>query len=154
MNMNNKLFANIFGFAFSCLLCMNVQGQYAFELSKIIPPSPTSASLGTFGNNSKGTYNGVPEISIPLLQVNVANQNINISLSYDASGTRACQDASWVGLGWSLLNGGGVITRTVRGQDDLYSGGYHFSDTIPSQTQFRKCILPPFLQIHLYTIIL
>src|SRR4051812_33064506 len=124
--MNIKALARVTGIALFCLFFVPAQAQNnSFELSKIVPPSPTAASLGVFGNNSKGTYNGVPEISIPIFQTDAAGQSINISLSYDASGVRPTQDASWVGLGWSLAYGGGVITRTVRGQDDLYSGGFH-----------------------------
>ncbi|SCW65897.1 hypothetical protein [Mucilaginibacter sp. NFR10] len=127
-------------FLIFCLLIWSSssRAQYTADLSKVIPPSPTSASLGNFGNNSKGTYNGVPEITIPILNTRAGGQKINIALSYDASGTRAAQDASWVGLGWSLAFGGGVITRTVRGLDDLYSGGYHFTQALPTDTQLQN----------------
>jgi hypothetical protein len=133
-SMRSKVLIRISTLSFFCLFCMFAKGQQnSFELSKIIPPSPNSASLGNFGNNSKGSYNGLPQILIPLLNATVANQIINISLSYDASGTKTTQDASWVGLGWSLSHGGGAITRTVRGMDDLYTGGYHFISGLPDR---------------------
>jgi YD repeat-containing protein len=144
--MNRKKLIGISSFIFFYMHCIDVLGQQnPFELSKIIPPSPNASSLGNFGNNSKGTYNGLPEISIPLLQTSAGNQNISLALSYDASGTRTGQDASWVGLGWSFLNGGGVITRTVRGKDDLWSGGYHFTQALPTQTQIEAFYTSPII---------
>ncbi|MDT3403739.1 RHS repeat protein [Mucilaginibacter terrae] len=125
---------------FISFLCLPIKAisQSNVEISKIIPPSPTAASFGNFGNYAKGTYNGVPGIDIPLLQTIAAGQNISISLSYDASGTKTGQDASWVGLGWSLNAGGGVITRTVRGADDLYSFGYHNASNMPTAAQLEQ----------------
>jgi YD repeat-containing protein len=144
--MNHKVLNLIF--SFTLCLFINARGQTnSFELSKIIPESPNAASLGTFGNNSKGSYTGAPEISIPLLQTNVAKQNINIQLSYDASGTRTAQDASWAGLGWSLSYGGGVITRTVRGLDDLYTGGYHVDGALPGN-QYNQLFASQFQATH------
>jgi hypothetical protein len=70
-------------------------------------------------------------ISIPLYELNEGRISVPISLSYHAGGIRVAEEASWVGLGWSL-NAGGVITRTVRDKDDfgfkfqcVERGGYY-----------------------------
>jgi len=126
-----------------CLFSVILKGQVkTIDVSKIIPPSPNSASLGEFGNNSKGAFNGVPQINIPIYSTTAGGQNINLSLSYDASGTRAAQDASWVGLGWSFAYGGGVINRTVRGVDDLFFRGHHFSENLPTDAQILSTTNP------------
>jgi hypothetical protein len=87
------------------------------SLMNVIPPSPTAAALGKYGEIPVSLYTGVPNISIPLYEINEGDIKLPISLSYHASGIKVEEIASNVGLGWSL-NAGGVITRTVRGADD------------------------------------
>lgn len=88
------------------------------ELKNPVPPSPTAASLGQYADVPVSNYTGVPGISIPLFNIKSGNIELPVTLSYHASGIRVAQEASWVGLGWAL-NAGGVITRQVRGIDDL-----------------------------------
>lgn len=83
----------------------------------IIPPSPTAAALGKYGEVPVSPFTGVPNIGIPLYEVKGRSLSLPISLSYHASGLKVEEVASWVGLGWSL-NAGGMITRTVRGRPD------------------------------------
>ncbi|OCA77102.1 hypothetical protein BBI01_01170 [Chryseobacterium artocarpi] len=61
-------------------------------------------------------YTGIPDISIPLMQVatNSDEVNLNISLKYHPLSAKPDDRASEVGLGWNL-HAGGTITRTVRG---------------------------------------
>ena len=90
----------------------------AQQTNTVIPPSPDAAALGKYGNIPVSTYTGVPNINIPLHNVDYRDIHIPVDLSYHASGITVEEDASWVGLGW-VLNCGGVITRTVRGGDDM-----------------------------------
>jgi len=87
-------------------------------LPQITPPSPTAAALGKYTEIPVSPYTGVPNISIPLYEIKVRDITVPISLSYHAGGNRVEEEASWVGLGWSL-NAGGVLGRSVRGKDDL-----------------------------------
>jgi len=95
------------------------------ELSKAIPPSPNSASLGKYGDVPVSNYSGVPNISIPLYEIKTGQITLPISLSYHAGGIKVEERASSAGLGWSL-NAGGVITRTIRGlaDDDPLNSGW------------------------------
>ncbi len=86
-----------------------------------IAPSPNATALGTYANVPVNNYTGVPDISIPLHTVTSRDISLPITLSYHASGIKVAQEASWVGLGWAL-QAGGVITRTIRGEDDLVAG--------------------------------
>ena len=83
-------------------------------------PSPTAAELGKYGSWPVDYYHGLPQISIPIYTISVAELVLPVSLSYHASGIKVDQEASWVGLGWSL-NAGGVITRQINGSDDFDS---------------------------------
>ncbi len=102
------------------LVLMGQQANEQQEFMNVIPPSPNASELGKFIEHPIGYYTGIPNISIPLHTIKAKGIEIPISLSYNASGIRVEQIASWIGLGWSL-NAGGIITRTVRGlPDDRY----------------------------------
>jgi hypothetical protein len=83
-----------------------------------LPVSPNAAALGKFGEIPVSHYTGIPSIVVPLHTIETKQLKLDISLSYHAGGIRVEEEASWVGLGWAL-NAGGVITRSVRGLDDV-----------------------------------
>jgi hypothetical protein len=101
-------------------------------IPKIAPVSPNAASLGVFGAIPVGHYTGIPNISIPIYEINLDGKKVPINLSYHASGIKVAQEASVVGLGWSL-NAGGCIAREVRGWDDFGSRpyGYYWDMNFP-----------------------
>jgi hypothetical protein len=82
-----------------------------------VPIAPNAASLGKYVEIPVGLYTGIPQINLPIENLKGRELNLDISLSYHASGFRVDEDATSVGLGWSL-NAGGVITRIVRGEVD------------------------------------
>ncbi len=93
----------------------------------MIPPSPEAANLGRYAASPISFYTGTPQISVPLLEVDAGPLKLPLTLSYNASGNRVEDMASWVGLGWAL-NAGGVITRAVRGAaDDQQPSGPNLS---------------------------
>lgn len=99
---------------------------FTAERPQVIPPSSEAAALGKYGEVPVSYYTGLVNNTIPLYTVQNRDLSLPISLSYHHSGIRVAEDASWVGLGWSL-NGGGVITRSVRGFDDFHEPcGYAF----------------------------
>lgn len=112
---------------------LQLQGQDPEQ--RIIPPSPNAASLGEYGEVPVSLYNGLPNIQVPIYSMTERDISVPISLSYHADGNRVDEEASWVGLGWSL-SAGGVITRTVRGNEDLLDAGnfkgYAYSPKVPS----------------------
>jgi YD repeat-containing protein len=110
------------------------QGSVPNGVPTIIPPAPTAAALEKYGQVPVSTYTGVPNITLPLYEIKVRDLSIPINLSYHAGGFRVSEEASWVGLGWSLL-AGGAITRTVRNLDDLtyfiLSNNTHYPFAMP-----------------------
>jgi YD repeat-containing protein len=100
--------------------------QQAYNLQKVIPPSPNASSLGKYVDWPVNLYTGVPQINVPVYEVKGRSLSVPISLSYHASGIKVSENASNVGLGWSL-QAGGVITRSVRGLADDDSPVGYFS---------------------------
>lgn len=62
-------------------------------------------------------FTGVPSISIPLYEIKVKDLTVPVSLDYHSGGIRVDDEATWVGLGWSL-NYGPQISRKTRGMRD------------------------------------
>ena len=98
-------------------------------LPKIIPSSPEAAMLQRFGNYNVNLFNGVPDISIPLYEINTGKLKVPITLSYHASGIRVRDEATFVGLGWNL-SAGGAVSRTVKSKADEQLGYLNGSYTI------------------------
>jgi YD repeat-containing protein len=109
---SHKLSTLLFYFASSILVNAQV------NLQKVIHPSPEASALGKFGDIAVSTYTGVPNVTIPLYAIEDGDITVPISLSYHAGGIRIEEEATWVGLGWSLY-AGGAVTRSIRGFDDL-----------------------------------
>jgi hypothetical protein len=94
------------------------------SLPKFIPASPEAAALGKFGDVPVSNYRGTPDISIPLFSVQEGSISLPITLDYQAGAIKVEEMATNCGLGW-VLNGGGVITRVVKGLPD--ENGYFSS---------------------------
>lgn len=79
-------------------------------------------------------YTGVPDITIPLYTVQLKDFSFPVSLSYNASGIKVNEEATRVGLGWTL-NAGGVVTHTVRGRYQDFCEWAYFNDSPDNQLQ-------------------
>ena len=95
------------------------------DIKKIVPLSPTAAEISKYGEIPVGLYTGVPDISIPIHQIQTANFNMPISLSYHAGGNKVESIASRVGLGWSIVSIP-IISRSVNGKADETDGGIFY----------------------------
>ncbi|MDY8136928.1 hypothetical protein [Aquimarina sp. 2201CG5-10] len=100
--------------------------DYGGELSRIgkAATSPEAAALTKHGNTPVSLYTGTPQISIPLYQHLGKEFNLPVQLSYDAQGIKVEQQATWVGLSWSLTIGGRVTRITNGMPDDYISSDY------------------------------
>ncbi len=102
--------------------CRSLEAQPSQDLvnrmmPKPVPASPNVAALGKFGDYQVSHFSGLPEISIPVYEAQSGGLKLPITLSYHASGVKPTDQASWVGLGWSL-SAGGQISRAVVGKAD------------------------------------
>ncbi|MDE6696516.1 MAG: hypothetical protein K2K25_06520, partial [Muribaculaceae bacterium] len=86
-------------------------------LNGIIPPAPQSRALARYAEYPVSHTTGIPDISIPLYEIQVGNYTLPISVSYHSSGARVDDVPTCVGQGWTL-NAGGAVIRTVMGAPD------------------------------------
>ena len=100
-----------------------------------IPQSPNAASFGEYGKIGVNGYQGTANICIPLFDLELCGKKFPVTLSYNSSGIKVAQEASWVGLGWNL-NIGGCITRQVMGGDDFYRESQKDPYTIQQMTDY------------------
>lgn len=90
---------------------------YSIHMPEFPYKSPEAAAFERYGQYEVGEYTGIPDINFPLYKLRHHDIDIPITLTYDASGIRVGQEATWVGLGWNL-NAGGCITLVPAGQVD------------------------------------
>jgi YD repeat-containing protein len=99
-----------------------------------ISPSPDAQAFEIYGTTPTALYEGLPAVGIPIYVVKCGSLNLPLSLSYNYSGLFPLQDASWVGLGWTV-NAGGVITRMIEGNaDSSQNSGYNYDQYNISDT--------------------
>lgn len=125
--------------------------QQQYSIPKIedivkIPHSPEAQAFTKYGNTSVNLYTGTPDITIPIANLKGRELEIPISLSYDASGVKVEQIASWVGINWNL-NVGGVVTRNVVGYPDDYISALpyyfpHYALQVKADVNFAKSFMP------------
>jgi hypothetical protein len=112
---------------FSVLFFIGGYGQMPDQaktlLPVILPASPEAAGIAKFGNYEVNMNSGIPNISIPLYEIQVGELKVPISINYHASGVKVTDNAAWTGLGWSL-SAGGTISRRIMGRPDELQGGY------------------------------
>ncbi|MDE6457220.1 MAG: hypothetical protein K2L31_01315, partial [Muribaculum sp.] len=90
-------------------------------LPSVIPPTPQAAALARYGEYPVSHTTGIPDITIPLYEIDLGGYKLPITISYHASGFRPDDVATPVGLGW-VLNAGGAVTRTIMGAPDFETG--------------------------------
>lgn len=101
----------------------NFDSYYINPVENTVPKTPTAAVFDVYGNIPLNTSSGLPNISIPIYNIEEDGVSIPISLSYHASGVRVDEFSSTVGLKWAL-NAGGSISRTIIDYDDFGTNFY------------------------------
>lgn len=98
--------------------------NFSPQNAPVVPPSPEASSMGKFCELPVNSYNGTADVKIPIYKIKEGLIDLEINLKYNTSGIKVEEDASWVGLGWSLA-ASGVITRSIRGLDDFSTYGFY-----------------------------
>ncbi len=115
---------------------------------KSIPTSPDMALLGRFGEIPVGHYTGTAQVSIPLYTAKTDNIEIPITLGYHTSGVKVADEATWVGLGWSLMPEG-TISQEIRGQEDNLDTPMVYTDPTSYNT-FKSNFTTLYAETHTY----
>ena len=96
----------------------------ALVSSAAIAGGPVTPELSSFSPPGREElvekFTGDFRYAVPLMEIPGPNGGYPITMTY-ASGVTPAQDASWVGLGWTLNPGG--IVRQMRGIPDDFDGG-------------------------------
>jgi YD repeat-containing protein len=104
-------------------------------------PSPNVASLGAFVDVPVSLNTGLPNISIPLFNIEGSTFSSQVALSYHAQGVRPEVLPGWVGQNWAL-SVGGQISRKINDQPDEQninvapSSGYFYAYNVLNNTNW------------------
>lgn len=119
------------GFILLSGICIPSYAQQGINFGDFSRPVPSVSSLAAYNTTPSSNATGIPDISIPLLELPSGNNSISLStgLSYNPLNVSQYEPASQVGTGWSLF-AGGVISRSIVNDidemyDDASSGNYH-----------------------------
>ncbi|SFC85807.1 hypothetical protein SAMN05421747_1412 [Parapedobacter composti] len=93
------------------------------QVNNIVPVSPEAAALGKMVNYPVNLNTGIPDINIPLHEISIGGLKLHVTLYYHAGGFKINEQATRVGLGWSLSTDL-QITRTINDKDDFHPQGY------------------------------
>ncbi len=80
-------------------------------------PSPESSMLVRSVTNPVNLNTGVVNVQVPLFSIQEGGLSLPVYLSYQTSGIKLHDIATWVGLGWNL-SAGGKVTRVVKKRPD------------------------------------
>lgn len=94
---------------------------------EVLPKSPTATQFLRYDELPISEYTGIPNISIPIYNIQEDDFNLPITLSYHAGGIKVNQDASWVGLGWDLSLAS--VIQIINDRDDFFEEYPKFSKT-------------------------
>ena len=98
--------------------------------AEIIRPSVNASQFDFAVKAETALSKGQLSLNIPLMELKGKGYDLPVSLVFYSGDVTFRTEASPVGLGWALM-AGGVITKTIRGTDDLqtrYSSKEHLSN--------------------------
>lgn len=103
------------------LLTLLFPASWGQSLIPSIPTSPQAASFRRVGEYTVNNSSGIPDISIPLYEINHYGYKIPLTLRYIASPVKPGYNYDVYGYGWSLTPGC-CISRTIESMPDEAKG--------------------------------
>ncbi|HVI49194.1 MAG TPA: RHS repeat domain-containing protein [Chitinophaga sp.] len=119
---------------FFILLSFTIRAQFSNKVPAVAPVSPNSATLYRVLERPIGTYTGTVPVTFPLFTFSSAALSMQFSLNYNnTGGVRVEEEASNLGLGFTIPNANNRITRILKGiADDAPRGMLNNSSKKPS----------------------
>ena len=84
-----------------------------------LPPSPQAVAFNRLGDYQINNNYGMPDISIPLFEIDHHGYKIPLSLHYEASPMKPGYNYDVTGMGWTL-SGNSCVSRTIKDRADEY----------------------------------
>jgi hypothetical protein len=103
------------------LLVLTTNASHAQKLANpnvVELKSPQAAQIEKIGLVANSLQTGQVTPSIGIYEIKMAELSIPISLSYSNTGLKIGEIPTWVGHGWHLATGAGLISQTVKGLPD------------------------------------
>ena len=91
-----------------------------------IPPSPQAVAFNRLGNYQVDNNYGMPDISIPLYEIDFHGYKIPLTLRYEASPLKPGYNYDVTGLGWTL-SGNSCVSRIIKDVADECATGKSFT---------------------------
>lgn len=93
------------------------------KMSEVLPQAPNAASIARYGGVDIDLNTGAVKKVISLKTIEARDIKIPVALMYNSMGIRVNNYPARVGMGWNFL-AGGMISRVIRGADDLVATRY------------------------------
>lgn len=81
------------------------------------PPSPQAVAFNRLGDYQVDNNYGMPDISIPLFEIDFHGYKIPLTLHYEASPIKSGYNYDVTGMGWTL-SGNSCVSRTIKDRAD------------------------------------
>lgn len=117
MRINRNLIASVLILLLTSLRMVKAQDALMSYMPSVAAPSPTPYSFTSYGNIPIEGNDGAFSTSIPLFSQRYRDIDMAISLGYKSGGIAIDELGGTIGTGW-VLNGGGAVTRVMRGLPD------------------------------------
>ncbi len=92
-----------------------------------VPPSPQAVAFNRLGEYQVNNNYGVPDINIPLFEIDHHGFKIPLALHYEATPLKPGYNYDVTGVGWTL-SGNSCVSRTIKDRADEYT---YFSFSTP-----------------------
>lgn len=87
------------------------------EVKPDIPPSPQAVAFNRLGDYQVNNNYGMPDISIPLFEIDHHGYKIPLTLHYEATPMKPGYNYDVTGFGWTL-SGNSCVSRTIKDRAD------------------------------------